>query len=345
MENQLKYSSAFTELDQNFLGASMKFFSLCLAFFSVSCTTTKAWTIAQSKNQVLVGYEIGREYNSMEILDEKIKDIGDSSCASGRWRLDNDHLKSKDEQGSFLVPVTRTVEHNGTVSDTIDGTISTDTSGSFGSPYKRNSFSSSSESKLTGTVRSSYQGTSSYSENQLQTYNFTSYWREVELSCLPSYASERKKLIPFCESKVVSACFQVAKTYDEERNSIKRNEYLKKSCDLGLNAGCGWVSAYVDRNPEIAIETFEKGCDSDEPESCESLGDALQKKEEDERLKNLENKLSHFTNLAIAHVKKNFGVTTKQQKSIAIEPYKKACNLGLESSCDEWKRLQQVTGH
>ena len=77
-----------------------------------------------------------------------------------------------------------------------------------------------------------------------------------------------------CSGGKASACFSVAKEYDENKDDDKAIEFYKKACELNYAIGCNKVGEkYINlKNNDYAKMFFSKACTLNHHESCVSYG-------------------------------------------------------------------------
>lgn len=123
--------------------------------------------------------------------------------------------------------------------------------------------------------------------------------------------------IPVISCNILGSLYEFGKGVRQDFN--KAMQYYKKSCDLGNGEGCYIMAMLyyggsgVQKDLKRAIKLWTKSCELENASGCGMLG-AL-------------------------YV---YGEGVKQNLSKAKELYGKSCDLGLQTDCDEYKRLNEM---
>ena len=101
----------------------------------------------------------------------------------------------------------------------------------------------------------------------------TNFLLIVSLLSLANASNENE-----CNGGKASACFSVAKEYDNQNNTDKAIEFYKKACELNYAIGCNKVGEkYLNlKKNEYAKIFFSKACVLNHHESCVSYGEIFE---------------------------------------------------------------------
>ena len=218
----------------------MRVFLLCFLLIGCRTTSTYVYTLAKQGDIIRVKYRMGSEYNSKQLLNHKIKALAESNCASGRWQIANDRLKSRKRNYTYVAPQTQTTNHSGTVGYGLNSTSYSGTS--------------------TTTQWNTYRGTT------------TDYWREADIVCLKSWTQIRLERQQQCKaSNDLETCYRVGSAYFLEGNAGKAFEYWGDTCKKGYMVACARIFDATGKYDK-AFDIFTRECNSDNYMGCSNSG-------------------------------------------------------------------------